>query len=117
MEYRTLDVLADAGGDITPTTRASTTTYHDGYEQIVYSGRQRTFDTITFTYSTERGKTQAVYEMLLASVYNNVPFWYSFAGTDPAKLYKCKHDSLSHKHVSGLKWSVSATFIEWNGLS
>ena len=116
MAYVTLDVLADAGGDITPSARASTITYNDGYEQVVYSGRQRIHDTINFTYSREREHTQTVYDVLLASIRENAPFYYRFAATDAAKLYKAKFDTLTHKHVGGLKWSVTATLVEWNGL-
>ena len=116
MSYVTLDVLADAGGDISPTARATETAYNDGYTQVVYSGRQRIHDSINFTYSRERAHTQPVYDLLRESIKNNTPFYYRFAGTDGAKLYKAKFDSLTHAHVGGLKWSVTATFTEWDGL-
>lgn len=116
MSYESLDVFADAGGDISPVSRATETEYADGYKQVVYNGRQRMYDKVTFSYSRGREKTQLVYDLLYRSLYNNKPFHYRFNGTDTAKLYIVSKDSLRHAHVSGLKWTVTATFEEWNGL-
>lgn len=116
MAFRTLDVVADAGGDKSPSFRSSTTEYSDGYKQVVYAGRHKKFDVVTFTFSGDIDETLPVYELLVDTVLDDVPFYYRFNGTDAAKLYKAKNDTIKHSHVSGLKWSVSATFEEWSGL-
>lgn len=116
MSYETLDVYADAGGDISPVSRATETTYADGYTQVVFNGRQRVYDKVSFTYSGDREETTRVYELLYRSMYNNVPFYHRFANDTTAKLYKLEKDSLRNAHIGGLKWQITATFVEWNGL-
>lgn len=117
MEYETLDVLSDAGGDVAPTVRSTETEYADGYKQVVFNGRQRMYDKITFTLTRNREHTQPVYDLLRRSLYSNAPFYYRFGGVESAKLYIVSKDTLRHAHISGLRWSVSATFEEWNGLA
>lgn len=118
IDYATLDVLADAGGDKSPTFRATETAYGNGkYTQVVYSGRKRSYDTLSFTYSRELEHTQPVYDALYLWALNNVPFYYRFAAQEPARLYKVKLDSLKHRHDRGLRWIVEASFVEWDGLS
>lgn len=116
MSYESLDVLSDAGGDVSPVVRSTETEYADGYKQVVFNGRQRMYDKITFSLTRNKENTQPVYELLRRSLYDNKPFYYRFGGTDTAKLYIVSKDSLRHAHTTGLRWNVSATFEEWNGL-
>lgn len=116
MAFRTLDVVADSGGEKSPSFRSTTTEYADGYKQVVYSGRHKKYDVVTFNYSGHMEETQPVYDLLLDSILDDAPFYYRFNGVETAKLYKVKDDTLRHTHVGGLKWSVSASFEEWSGL-
>lgn len=116
MSYETLDVYADAGGDITPVTRATETTFADGYKQHVFNGRQHIYDKVSFSLTRDREKTQPVYDLLRRSVATNRPFYFRFANDTTAKLYRVANDTLKHAHLSGLRWSVTATFEEWGGL-
>lgn len=116
MAYETLDVFGDAGGDVSPVTRSKETEYADGYKQVVFSGRQRTYDKVSFSHTTGREDTQPVYDLLMRSIVTNKPFYFRFAGVDTAKLYVVAKDSLKHAHIGGYRWSVTASFEEWNGL-
>lgn len=116
MTYPTLDVVADAGGEMSPVARMTETEFADGYKQVVFKGRQTHYHTLSFSYSRTRKHVQPVYDLLLKSLATGEPFFYSFVEGGERDLYVIGKDSLSLSHVSGLRWKVTATFEEWSGL-
>lgn len=111
--YATLDVLADAGGEISSAPRGTETEFVDGYTQVVYQGLMPSRETIQFTYTGSTAETLAVYEFFKQNV--KKPFWYSYDGTVPKTLYKLT-GNYTRRHVGGVTWSVTASFKEYEGI-
>lgn len=116
MDYPTFNERSDAGGVRTPKVNATTASYADGYEQVVFSGRNKYYDTLALTFTRNYNVTKAIYETLLQYAINRTPFFYSFNAIEPARMFTVDYDSLNHTHVSGLQWSVSVKFTQWSGI-
>lgn len=113
MAYETLEELADAGGERTSTPRGTVTEFTDGYTQTVYQGLQPISATISFTRTGDYSRTKPIEDFFTRNV--KKPFWYSFDKREPLQLYELT-GTFTHRHVSGLTWTVSATFKEYDGL-
>lgn len=115
-DYPTLDVYADAGGALNTTSRATETTFLDGYTQTIFVGRKRTTTSLEFTYSNDVDLALPLHDKLNNWLETNTPFYYRYGNVGKLRLYKIKKDSLKLTHGSGVKYSVTATLSEWDGL-